>query len=393
MARASTIKGAPPAETVLPLPPALLSFHRQTLDPTLNQWRQSGNIPPVLLLTGPQGIGKRQISHWLAQWLLCERSGFSPSLNQDASQVEGDPTLDLFGGGPPEPSSHAASVKSEEPCDHCGSCTRALGNLWVDFKEIHSVDDDGESGSLKIDQFRDLKETMGYGGSAGGYRITLIRDADRMTLQAANSLLKILEEPPPGWLFFLTAADSSTLLPTLVSRCQTLRLRPLTRPTIESLLTQAQVSTDRKSVCADLAQGSLTRALALATDETWEKRSQVLRFFENPGAELSGLMDWGAQSPTATALLLDHLEQSLQILIAWSLSPKQAQLPMSLKNHADHQIALLRKKGLSPEASLEQVRTFWTERAERSFRARAQALTPMNKKILLQDLLMAFLAT
>ena len=73
-----------------------------------------------------------------------------------------------------------------KPCGKCGNCQRALSQAWIDFQEISADVEEGATGSVKIDQFRELKETLGFGAMAGTYRITLIRDADRMTPQAAN---------------------------------------------------------------------------------------------------------------------------------------------------------------------------------------------------------------
>ena len=113
-------------------------------------------------------------------------------------------------------------------------CQRALKGSWVDFTEIRPEDEEeGRPGSLKIDQFRKLKESQGFGAHEGGYRIFLIPDADRMTPQAANSVLKILEEPPKGWIFFLTASDPTLVLPTVLSRCQSLKLRPFDPDTLK----------------------------------------------------------------------------------------------------------------------------------------------------------------
>ena len=90
---------------------------------------------------------------------------------------------------------------------------RKLGGLTEITAEIDSEEGVTSTGALKIDQFRRLKETAGYGAHEGSHRVILIPNADRMTTQAANSVLKILEEPPRGWVFILTASD-----PTLFCR-------------------------------------------------------------------------------------------------------------------------------------------------------------------------------
>lgn len=349
-------------------------------------------MPPVLLLTGPAGVGKREMAHWLSQWLLCETSGFAKAAAADAEPDEGP---GLFGEAPAAPLSLAnpdakrASSGSLVPCGTCASCLRAVRGNWVDFTEISSVDEDGASGALKIDQFRDLKARLGFGAFDGPFRIILIRDADRLTVQAANSLLKVLEEPPPRWIFFLTASDASLLLPTLVSRCQTMRLRPFPVRTLEKLLEAEGVPADRRSVCAELAQGSWARARSFAEDAAWERRKDVYRFVSNPSRELGAVIEWAAADASSFDFLLTHLEQASSELIRWAAAPATAVPGVSLEDRRilkEHAQEMSRKLGSS-----ERAREFWTRQAERVFRARTLAHTPLNRKIAVQNLLMPWL--
>lgn len=378
-----------PALQILPLPEIVREHHRVVLERPMRQWQETLKVPPVLLLTGPSGVGKRSVAHFLAQWLLCERAGFqSPTAGSESEEELGG---GLFGDSPglgfdPEPAQPSESASADGPCGSCPSCQRALSGNWVDFTEIssESEEDSPGTGTLKIEQFRKLKETLGFGSYSGGYRITLIREADRMTIQAANSLLKLLEEPPAGWVFLLTASDSSNLLPTIVSRCQILRLRPFTTADLESLLARdSSLSDEKRRACAALAQGSWGKAHRLASGDAWEKRQELMRFLEAPENELSALVDWAAAEPQNLQLLLDHLEQALAELLRWSVSPDPSALShRALQEHA----GVAQKSRGGPEGA----RSFWNERAQRVFRARSESLTPVNKKLLVQDLLLPF---
>ena len=333
----------------------------------MQEWLSNRPIPPVLLITGQSGIGKRTMAYFLAQWIFCEKTG--PE----------HPVL--------------------RPCGQCIQCQRALKGSWVDFTEIRAnagnEDAAGEGGAgsgrgeaLKIDQFRRIKESLGFGAHEGGHRIFLIPDADRMTVQAANSVLKILEEPPKDWIFLLTASDPTLVLPTVLSRCQSLKLKPLSPETLRALLSAAGVIGEKQKLATALSGGSWGRALALATDETLERRQVLFDFLERPQGVLGGLVDWAAQSDSHFNLLCDQLELLSGDLVRWSVSPENYEWmnfdgARALCNHAER---VLRAAG-TPSAA----RAFWIARSERIAQARRQALTPVNRKLLIQDILIPWL--
>jgi DNA polymerase-3 subunit delta' len=346
------------------------------------EWVARAQLPPVLLLTGLDGVGKRSLVHYLAQWILCEKNGFRPAPAED------DSTGDLFGGSsaPAEKPKPAGT----RPCGECTPCRRAINGTWVDFTEIKPEDDD-ERGTLKVEQFRDLKAKMGFGAHEGAAKIILIPNADRMTPQASNSMLKLLEEPPRGWVFFLTASDPTLILPTVLSRCQAIRLLPMPKSVILGLLESAGVPADRREVASELAQGSWGKALKLGEDDCWEKRALLFQFLEDGPARLGNLVEWASQSPAELELLLNQLEHVLSELVLWSMSgspPSQ----FAWKNRdgarqlAAHASAVTASRGGPPGA-----RSFWIERALRLGEIRKQSLAPLNRKILAQDLMMPWL--
>ncbi len=398
---ASRKSPAPALETpgILPLPDALLEHHKTTLSGPISEWAKQNRIPPVLLLTGTSGCGKRNVGYWLAQWILCERGPFATAPALDHSEPDHS-EMDMFGGSlgiEPTASEPAPTEKRLTPCGECPSCLRATHSTWVDFSEVLAENSDGEAttsgGTLKVDQFRELKSKLGFGAHQGAYRIILIPNADRMTVQAANSMLKLLEEPPRGWIFFLTASDPTLVLPTILSRCQQLRLKPLSTETIEQLLeADLALAKDpkRRQVCARLAQGSWSRALSLARDEAWDQRQTIFGFVQDPGSQLNALVDWAALAPANFDLLIDQLEQVAGELIRFSIAEDPSCYAWINSDGAGalsaHAQAMTRKPG-----GIESARHFWTERAERLARARREALAPLNRKILVQDLLIPWL--
>ncbi|MDR3607292.1 MAG: hypothetical protein P4M08_07925 [Oligoflexia bacterium] len=379
----------PQGKSPLPLPREVIAHHAPALTVAMKEWRDSLRVPPVLLLTGLPGVGKRSMAFYLSQWLLCERSG----MNHHAEREE--QTLGLF-GLEPEPAAESAPPAGQEephPCGECASCQKAVHGSWVDFEEITAAE--GEE-TLKIEQFRKLKAKQGYGAHESDYRIILISDADRMTTQAANSVLKILEEPPKGWVFLLTASDSNLLLPTLVSRCQTLRLRPFTADALESLLgsTAEGVAIERRKLAARLAEGSWARAVEWTQDAAWKKRGELLDFIHSPQFSTNALVDWASTDTASFQRLLDQLESLTLDLIRFSIEAegtapetfawKNADAARALSTHAR---SVIQKKNGADAA-----RRWWLERAERIAQARGQLHAPLNRKLLVQDVLLPWLS-
>ncbi|MBU0601889.1 MAG: DNA polymerase III subunit delta' [Gammaproteobacteria bacterium] len=174
-------------------------------------------MPHAVLLAGPSGLGKREFAQALAARLLCERA-----------------------------------AGAESACGHCAACrlieTGNHPDLLVVRPEALDGDgddagddapaDDGEGGKAKsrlirIAQVRAVIERLGVGSHQGGYRVVLLYPAEAMQSESANSILKVLEEPPPGTLFLLISDHPRNLLPTIRSRA---RLLPFTQPSIEQSL-------------------------------------------------------------------------------------------------------------------------------------------------------------
>lgn len=370
----------------LPIEPALLAAHSNPVFSSLDQWLEGKRVPPVLLLTGPRGCGKREIAYYLAQTLQCERAGFSggETADGDSSADSGDEaTLGLFGAmeieSKPEPSSPAPSSPARA-CGECPSCRRAIDGNSFDFREIQT---EGESSVLKVDQFREIKESVGFSGFSGSYRIFLIPDAERMNASAANSMLKLLEEPPPGWVFLLTVPDASLLPSTIVSRCQLLRLRPLPEKELEDLLAAREIPPARIPTLVQLAEGSLSRAMELAGDEAWETRGTILQFLTQPQSAFSDLVDYAASESSRFRLLLDQFEQILADLIRRSEMPSFPVKNQDAKKVLeDHFARCVKRRG-----GVDGARNFWMSRSERLCRLRREMTAPLNQKVLVQDFL------
>lgn len=361
------------AHSPLPIAPVLLAAHSNPVLNALAQWRAQKKVPPVLLLSGPRGCGKRDVAYHLVQTLQCETAGFSEEAGADSGPS-------LFGETPPPTLASVLVTDVPAPCGTCAPCLRALSGHSLDFKEIKL---EADASTLKIDQFREMKETLGFSSYSGSYRIFLISDAEKMTVQAANSLLKILEEPPVGWVFILTVSDPTLLPSTVVSRCQILRLRPLPEPAVRELLGKHEIHPDRVDLLASLGEGSIARALELGADEAWEMRGVLFRFLAQPQSVFHTLIDYAAADPKNFRLLIDQFEQILNDLVIHVDTPSAPYRNLDAqKILADHALRCVKRKGSARDAL-----AFWIDRAERIFRIRREMTAPLNQKVLIQDFL------
>ncbi len=174
------------------------------------------------LLVGPEGVGKRTLALALAQAVNC-----------------------------PQP---------DPPCGACPQCRRIANGLHPDVTVVTVEPGKREIG---IDSVRELQHSLNLLPFEGRNRVTIIRDAERLTNEAANALLKTLEEPPPRVVLALTCHDDEALLPTIRSRCRRVALNPVgTAELIRVLETQHGVDPVLAGTLARHARGLPGHALA-----------------------------------------------------------------------------------------------------------------------------------
>ena len=162
-------------------------WHQSDWQQLAAHWRQ---LPHALLFSGRENTGKTAFARHLAATLLCEQA-----------------------------------TADRQPCGQCPSCHLFAQNSHPDFYELTPEIPEGETVGrkllqIKIDAVRGLIEHIQLTSVRGGKRVVLIHPAESMNTQAANGLLKILEEPPADVAFLLVSHDRDRLLPTIKSRCR-----------------------------------------------------------------------------------------------------------------------------------------------------------------------------
>ncbi|MBR1802362.1 MAG: DNA polymerase III subunit delta' [Clostridia bacterium] len=188
----------------------------------LNSTIQKNNILHSYLFVGPDGIGKSIFAKEFAQMILCEN-------------------------------------EITKPCHQCKSCLEMESNNHPDFLQINS--DDGKS--IKIEQVRFLQEKIAEKPVSSNRKVYVIYDSDLMTREAANSLLKTLEEPPAYATLILITSNESKLLTTIKSRCIKVNFQVIEQEQILQYLRKNNLDAGVTQNMLEMCEGSIGKALKL----------------------------------------------------------------------------------------------------------------------------------
>jgi DNA polymerase-3 subunit delta' len=236
-----------PIEAPEPRTNTYLMGHEAAEKDYLSAWN-SGRLAHAWLICGPRGIGKATLAYRMARFAL--------------SQGGADQGVDDMFGAPPPPTS--LNMSAENPVF---KRVAALGH--GDFRIVERGWSDSKQTKRKtvigVDDVREIGAFMSMTPAEGGWRTVIIDAADEMNSNAANAVLKVLEEPPRRALLFLIAHNPDRLLPTIRSRCRRLDLRPLTHTQVTTLMGRYRpdIKPADATALAILADGSIGRAMEL----------------------------------------------------------------------------------------------------------------------------------
>jgi len=244
-----------------------------------------GRIGQSLLMAGPRGVGKHQFAIALAQALNCER------------------------------------LNNGDACGECIACRKIARNEHADVRTILRESQDplfkkeSKSQFIKIEQTRALSEQAQFRPYEGRRRIFIIDDAEWLRHEAANSLLKTLEEPPATSLIILITAKPFALLDTIRSRCLMLNFAPLSATEIERHLGARDKAPDEARLRARLACGSIGRAIEIDLSRYREMRNLLVDLIETLAFSRSSAKLLAAAEHLGRRLEKDEFEESLDALM------------------------------------------------------------------------------
>ncbi|MSQ22595.1 MAG: DNA polymerase III subunit delta' [Dehalococcoidia bacterium] len=216
---------------------------QEHLTQTLDRGIRQGQLAHAYLLVGPPHIGKDTLALQLAQAVNC--------------------------------------VGEDPPCGQCLQCRRIERGIHPDIQRIVPTPDEKTGRmhtEIRIDQVRAIERAIALQPYEGRYRVFIFEGAERLSPDAANALLKTLEEPPAHVLLLLTAAEEEALLPTIRSRCQRLELRPLPEDRLVTMLAEEHgVSPEDARLLARISGGNVGWAVsAVANPRLLDERQRRL---------------------------------------------------------------------------------------------------------------------
>jgi len=200
---------------------------------------QRNRIPNSLLFTGPKGVGKNSLAHVLARAVNCER-------------------------------------EKDDACERCPTCLAIAGRRLPD---VWDITPDGQM--IKVEQMRSMRQAAYLRPMVGKKRVFIIDEAEKMNDEAANTVLKTLEEPPLFSLIIMVTSNAHVLLPTIKSRCQILNFSPVAKEEIKRVLVEKGYPEERAGIISLAVRGNLEEALDLEWDEVQRQRQEAWSIFRS----------------------------------------------------------------------------------------------------------------
>ena len=268
-----------------------------------------GKLVHALMITGEPGTGKRTLAALTASALMCR-------------------------------------AQTGIPCGECAGCRMAASGEHPDITVIEkgvplSPETAKGRSTIPVDDIREMIRICSQYPFEGGNRAVIIRDAENMTPQAQNCLLKILEEPPQNTYFILTTSHPDQMLTTVRSRCRQVKLSPWDESFIETVLIRSGTEKEKAKKAASVSAGSIGNAIRLVSDDGyWQLREEVMNaFFRNRKrseilAVSTSWKDRKTDADTVFSILEDDMRRLMRYRIVPDSKPDIGEFPAEWQRFA-----------------------------------------------------------
>lgn len=261
----------------------------------------AGNLPHAILISGVKGSGKEELANWLIQVIQCTQ------VINEASSL---------------------GNKILQPCGTCKHCNLLVKNNYPDHSTVIP-----EKNLLGVDSVRKVSSFFEKTAQIGLTKTVLIPNADKMTVAAANALLKTLEEPTDNSIIVLLSDERDILLPTIISRCRLFELRP---PSGEILAQHINVSSNSLNAFTNLSH--LPELSSVEVSEEYEVYKQVFLDYLTNNKNRSQVIKMVMASPHGLRWLEKIITNAMREVNGWSdtkvsnteISGSSNKLPISL---------------------------------------------------------------
>ncbi|WP_248929117.1 DNA polymerase III subunit delta' [Paenibacillus hamazuiensis] len=300
---------------------------------------RTNSVSHAYIFSGPAGTGKRAMAMAFAQAIYCRVS----------------------------------------PDDACGTCLDCRKVEHRNHPDIHYIGPDGAS--IKIDQIRELQKEFAYRASASGTKMYIIQDADKMTVQAANSLLKFLEEPASRVVAILLTENGHALLPTIQSRSQWIPFMPMSRREMTELLLSEGHPAPLVHCAVHLAAGPDAARELIQGNWFAEIRSLGVQLARESLTRLPAAMLL-AQQKLGKSELADHLPVLLDLLILWLKDMVQLHLGNKRNLIYIDQVDWMTGQALSKELN------HWVSGMDRALELQKRLRAHANPQLVMESMLL-----
>lgn len=192
----------------------------------------TNHVSHAYILTGENGMGRKSLANAFAMMLLCEKG-------------------------------------ASEPCMQCHACKQVMSGNHPDLIYVTHE----KPASIGVDDVRDqIQDSIMIRPYSSYYKLYIVDEAEKMTVQAQNALLKTIEEPPSYVVIMLLTTNQDAFLPTILSRCVQLKLKPLTDLVVRTYLIESLgIPENKAEIYAAFARGNLGKAIHLASSEPFQR--------------------------------------------------------------------------------------------------------------------------